>query len=687
MICVRPSFSTRFLRSFCLPVLLLAVGLVCETAPAAAQSELKERLDPLIAAHRGDVSVYVKNLANGETYAHRADEPMPTASLIKLPVLVEALRQAKEGRIDLDARVTLRNEDKVPGSGVLTEHFGDGAVLSLRDCLRLMIVFSDNTATNLVVDAIGLPATRDEMRRLGLSVTALHSKVYRRDTSIDPDGSRKYGLGVTTAVETGKLLEMLEKRMLLDDAHCQLALDFLKSCQDRTKLARFLPRNIPIAHKSGYVDDIRTDAGVIYGAQGPIVLAVLTRNNEDRSTGNDNAADLLCGRIAETVYQIFNADRSAPVEVVDGELALGAHGVLVSELQRTLNQHLPAELRVTVDGEFGPATQSAVIEFQRNKQLEPTGKVGPETWKSLGPLVTADEPAPSPDVVNNEKLPLAPPLALDGPPEVSAKAWAICNAQTGELLWGGAADAPLENASTTKIMTALLVLRLAEKDPNVLDEVITASVRCDATPGSTADLRAGEQVSVRECLYGLLLPSGNDAATAFAEHFGRRFAADRDSASISDEESYKLFVDEMNRVAKELGLRNTQFRNPHGLSARGHHSSARDLAQLARAAGQHALFREVTSTRRRGALLTHTSGYQRPVVWENTNQLLKQSGFVGVKTGTTGPAGACLVSRGVRNGHELIVVVLGSTSPDGRYVDSRNLYRFAWSELEKQQKK
>jgi D-alanyl-D-alanine carboxypeptidase (penicillin-binding protein 5/6) len=143
----------------------------------------------------------------------------------------------------------------------------------------------------------------------------------------------------------------------------------------------------------------------------------------------------------------------------------------------------------------------------------------------------------------------------------------------------------------------------------------------------------------------------------------------------------------MNRVAKELGLRNTQFRNPHGLSARGHHSSARDLAQLARAAGQHALFREVTSTRRRGALLTHTSGYQRPVVWENTNQLLKQSGFVGVKTGTTGPAGACLVSRGVRNGHELIVVVLGSTSPDGRYVDSRNLYRFAWSELEKQQKK
>lgn len=666
------------MRRFVSAGLLVALS-ICTTF--ARGDELASRLTPLIRAHKGKVAVYVKNLDTGETFAHNADEPMPTASLIKLPVMVEALRQAKAGKVDLDAKVTLRKEDKVQGSGILTAHFSDGAVITLRDAMRLMIVYSDNTATNLVVDAIGLPATRDEMKRLGLTHTALHAKVYRRDTSIDPEGSKKYGLGVITAAEVSRLFEMLEKREILDDAHCKLALDNLRKCEDRTKIARFLRKSIPFAHKTGYVGDVRTDAGILYGPQSRIVIAVLTAENEDQSDGENNAAEVLAGRIGESVFRHFHPYQGGDAAPANTDLAEGASGPLVADLQRTLNARLAPRASISTDGEFGPATKAAVIDFQKSKSLDANGEVRAETWRALGTLVTTDAPTGDPAELNRATLPYADPLALAGPPAVSAKGWAICDAKTGKLLWGGDADKELENASTTKIMTALVVLRLAEKDAKVLDEVMTASARTDATVGSTADLRTGEQVSVRECLYGLLLPSGNDAATAFAEHFGRRFAKE-DGEKLTDAQSHDLFVEEMNRAAKEIGLAHTTFKNPHGLSAPGHHSSAHDLAMLARAAAESELFREVTSTRQHVAALVNKGGYTRNVVWKNTNQLLALEGFSGVKTGTTDGAGACLVSRGKRGEHDLIVVVLGATSADGRYVDSKNLYRFAWAELE-----
>ncbi len=649
---------------------------------AVRGEDLKGRLEPLIKAHKGKVAIYVKDLTTVESFAHQADEPMPTASLIKLPVMVEAFRQAKEGKIDLEAKVTVRKEDKVPGSGILTDHFTDGAVITLQDAVRLMTVYSDNTATNLVVDAIGLPATREEMKRLGLNHTVLHAKVYRRDTSIDLEGSKKYGLGVTTAAEVGRLLEMIEKREILDEAYCRLAIENLKRCEDRTKIARFIKKSVPFAHKTGYVGDVRTDAGILYGPQAKVVIVVLTSENEDQSSGDENAADILCGRIGEAVFRHFHPYQGADAAPSSTELRLGASGTLVSDLQRTLNVRLAPRAAISVDGEFGAATSGAVVEFQKSKGLEATGEVRSETWKALGTLVTTDAPVGEPAEINREKLPMSEPLPIEGPPAVTAKAFAICDASSGELLWGSAADKELENASTTKIMTALLVLRLAEKDSKVLDEVMTASARTDATVGSTADLRTGEQLSVRECLYGLLLPSGNDAATAMAEHFGRRFSK-AETSTISDAQAHELFVDEMNRVAKEIGLEHTVFKNPHGLSAAGHHSSAHDLAKLARVASQSELFREVTSTRQHAAALVNQGGYTRNVIWKNTNQLLTMEGFSGVKTGTTDGAGACLVSRGKRGEHDLIVVVLGSTSADGRYVDSKNLYRYAWGELAK----
>src|SRR5262249_34543858 len=158
-----------------------------------------------------------------------------------------------------------------------------------------------------------------------------------------------------------------------------------------------------------------------------------------------------------------------------------------------------------------------------------------------------------------------------------------------------------------------------------------------------------------------------DAAVALAEHFGPRFKGEK------EEDALKLFVAEMNRRAKALKLAETTYLDPHGLGK--NQSSARDLATLAWHALGDERFRNYVQTRRHGSEGTGRGGAKRAVTWENTNRLLGIEGYDGVKTGTTTPAGSCLVARGQRGKDRLIVVVLGSTSNDGRYADTRNLFR------------
>jgi D-alanyl-D-alanine carboxypeptidase (penicillin-binding protein 5/6) len=213
----------------------------------------------------------------------------------------------------------------------------------------------------------------------------------------------------------------------------------------------------------------------------------------------------------------------------------------------------------------------------------------------------------------------------------------------------------------------------------VLDEIVTFSERADKTAGTTAEIKAGEKVSVRELLYGMMLPSGNDATVAFGEHFGERLADEKDKVAGLD--AYDSFVAAMNRKAAELGMTSTHYENTHGLHSDGHVTTASDLGKLAFAVSKVPLIREVVKTARRGCTLDSVAGYQRNIEWKNTNQLLQSEGYDGIKTGTTNAAGACLVSTGERDGKRLIVVVLGSTSSDARYTDSRNLYRWAWNDV------
>ncbi len=151
----------------------------------------------------------MKHLNTGESYEYQADRTMPTASLIKFPVMVAAYDAVEKGKLSLDERIELKPDDKVQGSGILTEHFSPGATISLRDAIQLMIVFSDNTATNLVLDKLGLPATNEYMASLGCPETRIHAKVFRADTSIAPERSKQFGLGSTTARDMVKLCELL----------------------------------------------------------------------------------------------------------------------------------------------------------------------------------------------------------------------------------------------------------------------------------------------------------------------------------------------------------------------------------------------------------------------------------------------------------------------------------------------
>jgi beta-lactamase class A len=280
---------------------------------ASPDNGLETRLAPLARAHKGKVAIAVKHLGTGDSYYLNADEPMPTASLIKLPVMVETYQQAAEGKVKLTDPVTLRKEDMVAGSGILTYHFSDGATFPLRDAVRLMIVFSDNTATNLVLDKIGIGATAKRMEEWGFANTKIHSKSFRRETSVFPERSKRFGLGSTTAREMVQLVEKLHQGKLVSPEACKEMLEHLKKCDDKDKFPRFLPGSTVVAHKTGSVSDARTDAGILYLKSGPVAVCVLTADNEDKTWRPDNAGNVFCARVAQEVAAYFDGKSGQPV--------------------------------------------------------------------------------------------------------------------------------------------------------------------------------------------------------------------------------------------------------------------------------------------------------------------------------------------------------------------------------------
>ncbi|MSR57055.1 MAG: D-alanyl-D-alanine carboxypeptidase [Planctomycetaceae bacterium] len=335
---------------------------------------------------------------------------------------------------------------------------------------------------------------------------------------------------------------------------------------------------------------------------------------------------------------------------------------LASRLEPLIAAHQGQSLRETPDD---PTDKPAADEEEDDgdSQVIPAGA----SRETGAKAPTADAALPA----------LQPRDALAGLPFVSCRKWVVADANTGAVLASEGADDVVDVASTTKIMTAYVVLQLAQKSPLLLEQAVTFSERAAATSGSSCDLKAGEKLPVRELLHALLLPSGNDAAVALAEHFGKRFEP---ASSKSAGDSLSRFVAEMNRAAKRLEMSATRYLNPNGLPEKGHNSSARDLVRLTVAARKDRLFRAIVATRRHEVEVTAKDGQRRTLTWKSTNRLLAITGYSGVKTGYTRAAGSCLVSSGDRANDALIVVVLGASSAATAVADSRNLYRWGWRE-------
>jgi beta-lactamase class A len=169
-----------------------------------------------------------------------------------------------------------------------------------------MIAFSDNTATNLVLDKVGIAAVNKRMDEWGLKETRINAKVFLRSTSVDLERSKKYGLGSTTAREMAALFEELLNGERLRPAVKQAILGHLRHNEDKDKFTRLLPPGTKVLHKDGSVNEARTDAGVVYTPTGPVAVVVLTNGNADQRWQSDNAGNLLCARVARAVYDRFS---------------------------------------------------------------------------------------------------------------------------------------------------------------------------------------------------------------------------------------------------------------------------------------------------------------------------------------------------------------------------------------------
>src|SRR4051812_16670290 len=253
---------------------LLALSIrVAGPATAAESSEPKKTLEEVlksaIEAHHGEVGLAVKHLKTGEAYEYHADQPMPTASLIKLPVMIATYEAIDKKRLSLTDMIELKKADQVDGSGILTTHFSPGMRLSLRDAIHLMIVYSDNTATNLVLDKLGLPATNECMERLGCPDTKINSKVFRADTSIAKDRSKQFGLGSTSARDMLKLCEMVHANKFANQKGFLPMMKNLSPLYAELKVPRMLKPGRKVVYKTGCVNSSRTDAVIIGAASGP----------------------------------------------------------------------------------------------------------------------------------------------------------------------------------------------------------------------------------------------------------------------------------------------------------------------------------------------------------------------------------------------------------------------------------
>ena len=294
-----------------LPACARGQGHGAPPAPVRADTALlRHTLDSLADAHHGVVGYSIIDLGTGDTLSRRGDETFPTASLIKVPILVTLYDLVAKHQISLDDPLTLLDIDKVPGSCSL-QFMHDGATITVHDAAWLMATQSDNTATNLLLDRIIIRRVWAKMESLGLMHTKVHSKTFLRISSVAMDSSAKYGLGVSTPNEMAHLFVLLAKGQAVNPASDSAMLDILEHNEDNTLLQRELD-GVRAAHKTGAVDDARTECSLFY-LRSRVVACVFTKENKDQRWILDSEPQVTMAHMGATIARAFGLPDSASV--------------------------------------------------------------------------------------------------------------------------------------------------------------------------------------------------------------------------------------------------------------------------------------------------------------------------------------------------------------------------------------
>lgn len=289
--------------------LLLAVGLsagIQQGAPASPLQRLQGAIERITRSVNATWGIYVKSLETGEEIALDADRQMETMSTIKIPLMVEALEQVKAGRFKLDDKYTLRQEDIRPGTGVI-QRLDPGAVLTVKDLLTLMIVVSDNTATEVMYRMVGGPeAVNRRMETLGLKRTRATStpaawfaglRAAPSSEAFYREGKLPFGL--STAREMGALLEMMERGTLVDKSSSELMLQIMRGQLYRTRIPRYLS-SYRVPHKTGdFLPYVGDDVGVLEAQGRTIVISVFTGNHFGSGEALENAIGLVAKEVGD----------------------------------------------------------------------------------------------------------------------------------------------------------------------------------------------------------------------------------------------------------------------------------------------------------------------------------------------------------------------------------------------------
>lgn len=267
--------------------------------PAFAQSSIKqvnkakieEYLSKLPTTFK--VTMSVESIEGEVYFSHRTDERVPSASVIKIPILIELMEKVKTHEIDLDKIHTLSNAEKTGGSGILA-NIAEGKQLTIREIAQEMIRSSDNTATNILIRTIGMDAINQNLAKLGIVKTRLNRVMM--DTEAVKQGRENY----VNVVEINALMRLIYNKKVATPTLCDEMISMLKNCADTATIPRNLPKDFIIAHKTGSLPYVRGDAAIIYTAR-PFIISIFIEGFNEEA-----AAEKAIGDLAEICWKDLN---------------------------------------------------------------------------------------------------------------------------------------------------------------------------------------------------------------------------------------------------------------------------------------------------------------------------------------------------------------------------------------------